>query len=62
MSVLNVLRNRVGFALRESGQALERLGCVFQGINSFEEESEHMALIGHHANASLATHTARYLQ
>lgn len=24
--------------MRESGQALERLGCRFQGINSFEEE------------------------
>eukprot|EP00878_Enallax_costatus_P003104 GHUV01003303.1.p1 GENE.GHUV01003303.1~~GHUV01003303.1.p1 ORF type:complete len:228 (+),score=42.96 GHUV01003303.1:170-853(+) len=35
---MNTLRNRLGFALRESGQALERLGCVFQGINSFEEE------------------------
>eukprot|EP00775_Hariotina_reticulata_P007155 gene7155-7370_t len=35
---MNLLRNRLGFALRESGQALERLGCVFQGINSFEEE------------------------
>ncbi len=37
---MNVLRNRLGFALRESGQALERLGCRFQGINSFEEESK----------------------
>lgn len=37
---MNVLRNRLGFALRETGQALERLGCRFQGINSFEEESE----------------------
>lgn len=35
---MNVLRNRLGFALRETGQALERLGCRFQGINSFEEE------------------------
>ena len=35
---MNALRNRLGFALRESGQALERLGCRFQGINSFEEE------------------------
>jgi hypothetical protein len=36
---MNVLRNRLGFALRESGQALERLGCVWQGINSHAEES-----------------------
>eukprot|EP00882_Tetradesmus_deserticola_P001619 GHRQ01001745.1.p1 GENE.GHRQ01001745.1~~GHRQ01001745.1.p1 ORF type:complete len:228 (+),score=72.96 GHRQ01001745.1:123-806(+) len=35
---MNVLRNRLGFALRESGQALERLGCVWQGINSHAEE------------------------
>ena len=36
---MNALRNRLGFALRETGQALERVGCIFQGINSFEEES-----------------------
>jgi hypothetical protein len=36
---MNVLRNRLGFALRESGQALERLGCAWQGINSHAEES-----------------------
>lgn len=35
---MNLLRYRLGFALRETGQALERVGCVFQGINSFEEE------------------------
>lgn len=35
---MNVLRNRLGFALRESGQALERLGCAWQGINSHAEE------------------------
>eukprot|EP00879_Flechtneria_rotunda_P002688 GHRR01002894.1.p1 GENE.GHRR01002894.1~~GHRR01002894.1.p1 ORF type:complete len:229 (+),score=57.00 GHRR01002894.1:179-865(+) len=35
---MNVLRNRLGFALRETGQALEKIGCVFQGINSHEEE------------------------
>lgn len=29
---------RIGFALRETGQALERVGCRLQGINSFEEE------------------------
>lgn len=36
---MNVIRNRLGFALRETGQALERLGCVWQGINSHAEES-----------------------
>jgi hypothetical protein len=39
---MNVLRNRLGFALRESGQALERLGCAWQGINSHAEESKHL--------------------
>ena len=36
---MNLIRYRLGFALRETGQALERVGCVFQGINSYEEES-----------------------
>ncbi|KAF8068431.1 BETAC-AD [Scenedesmus sp. PABB004] len=35
---MNTLRNRAGFALREAGQALERLGCVWQGVNSHAEE------------------------
>lgn len=35
---MNLIRYRLGFALRETGQALERVGCVFQGINSYEEE------------------------
>jgi hypothetical protein len=35
-----IIRNRLGFALRETGQALERLGCIWQGINSYEEESK----------------------
>ena len=42
---MNLLRNRLGFALRETGQALERLGCVWQGINSFEEESKLVLLL-----------------
>ncbi len=33
--------HRVGFALRESGQALERVGCRLQGNYSFEEKCEH---------------------
>jgi hypothetical protein len=37
---MNVLRNRLGFALRETGQALERLGCRAQGIDSYLEEGE----------------------
>lgn len=28
---------RIGFAMRESGQALERVGCRMQGIFSHEE-------------------------
>lgn len=28
---------RIGYAIRETGQALERTGCRLQGINSFEE-------------------------
>lgn len=35
---MSILLHRLGFALRESGQALERVGCRLQGINSFEEE------------------------
>jgi hypothetical protein len=35
---MSFLLYRLGFALRESGQALERVGCRLQGINSFEEE------------------------
>lgn len=37
---MNVVKSalwRVGFAMRESGQALERLGCRMQGIHSHEE-------------------------
>lgn len=34
------LKYRLGFALRETGQALERVGCVFQGIGSFQENCE----------------------
>jgi hypothetical protein len=37
---MSFLLYRLGFALRESGQALERVGCRLQGINSFEEERE----------------------
>lgn len=36
---MNALRYRLGFALRETGQAVERLGATLQGINSFEEHS-----------------------
>lgn len=35
---MNALKYRLGFALRETGQALERVGCVLQGINSYAEE------------------------
>lgn len=55
---MNVLRNRLGFALRETGQALERLGCRFQGINSFEEESECAAA---HACLTRGTHRGGWL-
>jgi hypothetical protein len=40
MSALTLLRYRLGFALRETGQAMERLGATLQGINSFQEQSE----------------------
>jgi hypothetical protein len=39
MSALTALRYRLGFALRETGQAMERLGATLQGINSFQEQS-----------------------
>lgn len=38
LSPLRALVYRVGFALRESGQALERVGCRLQGIYSYEEQ------------------------
>lgn len=31
---------RVGFWLRETGQALDKLGCRLQGDYAFREESE----------------------
>lgn len=37
---MSVVFYRLGFALRETGQALERLGATLQGINSFREHSE----------------------
>jgi hypothetical protein len=37
---MNALRYRLGFALRETGQAVERLGATLQGVNSFQEHSE----------------------
>ena len=35
---VRALLHRIGFALRESGQALERTGCRLQGIYSYEEK------------------------
>ncbi|GFR43673.1 hypothetical protein Agub_g4781, partial [Astrephomene gubernaculifera] len=35
---VKALFHRLGFAMRESGQALERVGCRLQGIYSFEEK------------------------
>ena len=40
---------RASFALRETGQALERLGCTMQGIYSHEEISESEAHASLHA-------------
>ena len=40
LNPLNLLKSavwRAAFALRESGQALERVGCKLQGIYSFDE-------------------------
>ena len=34
---MNALRLRLGFALKETGQAVERLGATLQGINSWQE-------------------------
>jgi hypothetical protein len=39
---MNALRYRLGFMLRETGQAVERLGATLQGINSFQEQSERL--------------------
>eukprot|EP00983_Pelagomonas_calceolata_P072783 1151869-Pelagomonas_calceolata.AAC.3 len=43
MLALNLAKSvawRVGFAIRESGQALERVGCRLQGIYSHEEQRD----------------------
>lgn len=43
---VKALLHRIGFALRESGQALERTGCRLQGIYSYEEKlSRHMPVL-----------------
>ncbi|GIL47122.1 hypothetical protein Vafri_4033 [Volvox africanus] len=43
---VKALLHRVGFAMRESGQALERVGCRLQGIYSFEEKlSRHSSVL-----------------
>ncbi|KAG2482359.1 hypothetical protein HYH03_018709 [Edaphochlamys debaryana] len=43
---LKAMLHRVGFAIRESGQALERVGCRLQGIYSFEEKmSRHTTVL-----------------
>lgn len=31
---------RLGMMLRETGQALERVGCRFQGVDAFKEDSK----------------------
>lgn len=31
---------RIGMMLRETGQALERVGCRFQGMDAFKEDSK----------------------
>ena len=36
---MSAILYRLGFALRETGQAVERLGATLQGINSFKEHS-----------------------
>lgn len=43
LNPLSLLRSavwRTAFAMRETGQALERMGCQLQGIYSHEEISE----------------------
>lgn len=40
MNAALALVHRLGFAMRESGQALERVGCRLQGIYSYEEKRE----------------------
>ena len=35
---------RAGFWVRETGQALDRLGCRLQGSNAFTEECKHAEL------------------
>lgn len=45
MSLLKSLGWRLGFAVRETGQALERAGCQLQGIYSHEESREWMGWV-----------------
>ncbi len=40
LNPLKAVLHRLGFALRETGQALERAGCQLQGIYSFQEKRE----------------------
>ncbi|PNW75188.1 hypothetical protein CHLRE_12g516450v5 [Chlamydomonas reinhardtii] len=42
---LKTILHRVGFAMRESGQALERVGCRLQGVYSFEEKLNRHATV-----------------
>ena len=43
---MSYLLYRLGFAIRESGQALDRLGCRLQGIAPFTEECEPLLTLG----------------
>ena len=40
MSSLGRVLHGLGFMVRETGQALDRLGCRLQGINAFKEQCE----------------------
>ncbi len=51
LSLLKTVVWRTAFAMRETGQALERLGCSMQGIYSHEEISEWLCPHGVHCCA-----------
>jgi hypothetical protein len=53
---VKALLHRVGFAVRESGQALERVGCRLQGIYSFEEKCKDTKLHTGHPELFLEPH------
>ena len=41
---MSAILHRLGFMIRETGQALDRLGCRLQGSNVYLEEGKHFKI------------------